>query len=390
MHFNKTNHFYLEHALGIHLCPLHGPHFAYDEGGAAKKALKNSGLDQPSGFHDRLLGWFENLGRDSRWMLFPEDRSHPLLQAVREEHAKRRRFSRRLAQSPMAPESVWRLARVFQTQFSAIQRWAVLDDDHHLAWTMRQNQIEADAFVMQLPKEQASFEGLVSHRDHTFWEQNWLAGFHQANRTYSGAVIDTLHVDNMLHFALLRTQELLEPDGVCAVLFHPWQRNLMAQLADLLNFELVDAHSESIMRYGPHFVPHEILWDVNFYRAKGTNTHLDPQKIYSRKAAKNFEPSSHLVGAGTLDQLTPNAPRLRQQALALLQKGAKIKVLTQETRGDNTFWTLPNGGLMALHHPEGSGRLQVDFSPWRPRLLTQFTTAMLTYFDRPSPYMELP
>ena len=45
---------------------------------------------------------------------------------------------------------------------------------------------------------------------------------------------------------------------------------------------------------------------------------------------------------------------------------------------------------MALHHNPHSQIYQVDFSPWRPRLFTQFTSAMLTYFQRVSPYLELP
>jgi hypothetical protein len=336
------------------------------------------------------VNWFEHLGKSLQWTLAPTDRTHPLLSRIRSEHAKRRRFSRRLAQSPLAPESTWRLAQTLQKQHPKLRRWAILDDDHHLAWSLRQNSIEADAFVIETPHARAAEEGLASHHENTFWAQNWLTGFTQAGQTYPGIVVDTLHMDNMLHFALLRAQEILEPGGICAVMHHPWQRAFMQQIAAFLNFELVCTHAESLMRYGPHFAPHEILWDITWYRVHQPSNYLDPAKTYSRKAAKNLEPSSHLVGAGTLDLLPAQNSSSLSSALHLLQKGAKIKVLSQETRHENTFWTLPNGGHMVLRHPAPSGRFQVDFSPWRPRLLTQFTTAMLTHFARPSPYMELP
>ncbi|MBL92609.1 MAG: hypothetical protein CMH56_12460 [Myxococcales bacterium] len=390
MHFNKTNHFYLQHALGIHLCPLHRPQFAFFEGENNKDVFENNTLASGPDMQDGLVSWLAHLGKSLDWMLPPAQRDHPLLHRIREGHAQRRRFARRLAQSPLAPESTWRLAHTLQNHFHTTERWAILDDDHHLAWTLRQNHVEAHGFVVETSREQAKDDGLSNHESHTFWGQNWLAGFHQNNETYPGVVVDTLHVDNMLHFALLRAQEILEPNGICGVILHPWQRDFLESLAPLLNFELIQSQNESILRYGPHFVPHEILWDVHFYRAKSSGSSLDPQKTYSRKAAKNLEPSSHLVGAGVLDQLVPSGNPPLEKALKLLQKGGKIKVLNQETLDDNTFWALPNGGHMALHHAAPFQRLQVDFSPWRPRLLTQFTTAMLTYFERRSPYMELP
>ena len=114
MHFNKTNHFYLHHALGTHICPLHGPHLAFHEGQEPEKSSKNMILSDGSSFHDGLVDWFEHLGKSMQWTLAPADRAHPLLPRIRAEHVKRRRFSRRLAQSPLAPESTWWLAQTLQ------------------------------------------------------------------------------------------------------------------------------------------------------------------------------------------------------------------------------------------------------------------------------------
>lgn len=391
MHLTKSNHFYLHHALGTDICPLHGPATESRRPENQVKSNENSALEHISPNRDDLVQWLRTVGAGVRWMLKPDQRDHPLLRQLRQHQAQRLRFGRRLAQSPLLPESSWLLAGQLKDRLGDVARWAVLDDDHHLTWALQEQGFQAEALIMETGPEDAGLEGLEGVPYPIHWSQDWLAGFH-GQPFFEGVILDTLHVDNMLHFSLLRALELLQPGGTCVVLSHPWQRALIEQLAELTDLKFQFTHHEMLMRYGAHFAPHENLWDVTCFTVEKTNAVLTPQKKYTRKAAKEFEPSVHLVGAGTL-QLTPQAQFTAakwNEALTLFEKGGKIKVSNKHFDAKHTFWTFPNGGHLVVRHDEDNNWLQADFSPWRPRLFAQFTAAVLTYFPRAFPYLELP